>query len=488
MKAWQWTATLTVCAGAIVLCLAVAAAVAYSASFERPLLIGAIALACGLPVVFRVQQGKFDPFEPIVIICLGIAALFVVRPTAQLLYNEPTYLGWDVRPGFDRALCIVLLGTVATFAGYAATGRSIAARLPVPETTWSITAATRFAFVILLFAVVLVLALVHSVGAGPAASLLGGRTTLQDAVLRETTSYYYLAPVLMVPVALLLYETARMHSSRSLFIASLLVAAVFVAIMGPRGDRLWLLTLLGPLAVLPYLRRGTRPSSGTILLVFAVVFLVGIAFLGSYRTFEERNGTAKQIFESTVSHPGQATKNFLLTEDTEMFPVLSLLVQTVPQHTGYQPGVTVESLVAQPIPSTIYPNKPLSADSLIYRQLLPERAAQSRAGPAPSMFGGFYFDSGIPGVIIGCVLVGVAARTIFEYWRRNPQNAGVRLLFASCLPLVLVMIRGNPSDTFARATYTVIPLVAFFVVNHLLGERRGMRHVVPVRSTVRGAR
>jgi hypothetical protein len=488
MRARPWTSTLVVSAGALILSVALAGAVALTASFERPLLIGALALACSVPVVFRLQQGKFDPFEPIVIICLGIAVLFVVRPTAQLLYHEPTYLGWDIRPGFDRALSIVLVGTVATFAGYATAGRSIADRLPVPRATWSVRAATRFALVILLFAAALVLALVHSVGAGPAASLLGGRTTLQDAILRETTSYYYLAPVLMVPVALLLYETARMHRSRSLFIASLLVTAVFLAIMGPRGDRLWLITLLGPLAVLPYLRRGTRPSAGTILLVFAVVFLVGIAFLGSYRTFEDRNGTAKQIFESTVSHPGRATKDFLLAEDTEMFPVLSLLVQTVPQHTSYQPGVTAESLVTQAIPSTLYPNKPVSADSLIYRRLLPDRAAQSRAGPAPSMFGGFYFDSGILGVIIGCVLVGVAARTVFEYWRQNPQNAGVRLLFASCLPLVLVMVRGNPSDTLARASYTVIPLVAFFVVLHLVGERRGMRRVAPLSSPAPGSR
>ena len=117
MTSKPWISTLTVCTGAIVLSVAIAGAIAYSASFETPLLIGAIALVCAFPVVFRVLQGKFDPFEPVMIICLGIAVLFVIRPTTQLLYNETTYLGWDLRPGFDRALSIVLVGTLATFAG-----------------------------------------------------------------------------------------------------------------------------------------------------------------------------------------------------------------------------------------------------------------------------------------------------------------------------------------------------------------------------------
>ena len=472
MKAASWTRTLAVSTVAIGFSTGIAGAVAYSAVFETDLLIGAIALMCLLPIAVRVLQGRFDPFEPIVLICLGIAVFFVVRPAAQLLYDSPIYLGWDIRPGFDRALSIVLLGTFSTYVGYAGAGRTIADRLPVPRATWSLTAGIRFALVVLILALVLVVALIHSIGAGPAASLLGGRTTRQDAFLRETTAYFYFAPVLLVPVALLLYETSRMHGSRVLFFASLLITALFVGVLAPRGDRLWLLTLLGAFATLPYLRRGTRPRITTVLVVFVLVFLVGITFLRSYRTYEDRTGTAGQIFESTISQPGQAVKEFLLGEDTEMFPVLSLLVQTVPEHSGYHPGATLVSLVTQPIPSTVLPNKPLSADSLIYRQLLPERAAESRAGPAPSMFGGFYFDLGIPGVVIGCLLVGIAARTLFEYWRRDPSNAGLRLLFASSLPLVLVMVRGNPTDTLARATYTVIPLVIFFVILHLFNVRR----------------
>jgi predicted small integral membrane protein len=281
-----------------------------------------------------------------------------------------------------------------------------------------------------------------------------------------------------VPITLLLYETSAMYRSIALLAASVTAGAGFVVLLAPRGDRLWLMMLVAAFAMLPYLRRRTRPTVLTMAVAVGLVFLIGITFLRSYRTSETRSGTATQALQSTITHPGQALKEFILGADTEMFPVLSLLVQTVPEHQGYQPGVTVRSLLTQPIPSSLYPDKPQSADSLINDELVPARAQYTRFGIAPSMFGGFYFDSGILGVLVGSFVVGVCARALFEYLRRNPTNAGVRLLFASSFPMVLVIVRGNPSDTLARATYTVFPLAVFFWVTGRMDTKRA-HHAPP---------
>jgi hypothetical protein len=137
--------------------------------------------------------------------------------------------------------------------------------------------------------------------------------------------------------------------------------------------------------------------------------------------------------------------------------------------------------VSNPVPDQFWPGKPQTADIEIYSYLFPEQAKFTKAGTAPSMFGGFYYDSGFLGLIVGALLVGILARLLFEYLRANPGSAGVRLLYAASLPLFVILLRGNPTDTFARASYLVLPIVVgLWFASARLGGSPSRRY--PVRS------
>jgi hypothetical protein len=95
-------------------------------------------VGCGtvlaLPLVWRIGQHRFDPFEPIVLFALAYGVMFVVRPASMLVNDERTFWGVEVLPTLPRALVLALVGAVAFVTGYELrTGRVAATRLPTPR-------------------------------------------------------------------------------------------------------------------------------------------------------------------------------------------------------------------------------------------------------------------------------------------------------------------------------------------------------------------
>jgi len=55
--------------------------------------LGALLLA---PIVWRIADRRFDPFEPVVLFCVAWGVMFVVRPTAMLIDGNLTYSGVNI--------------------------------------------------------------------------------------------------------------------------------------------------------------------------------------------------------------------------------------------------------------------------------------------------------------------------------------------------------------------------------------------------------
>jgi hypothetical protein len=81
------------------------------------------------------------------------------------------------------------------------------------------------------------------------------------------------------------------------------------------------------------------------------------------------------------------------------------------------------------------------------------------AGTTYSALGGFYYDSGTAGVVIGMFLVGAALRALWSYYRHNATNESVMLIFAASLPLVLRVMREQPQGALALGLFVVVPLI-----------------------------
>jgi len=439
--------------------LAAAAAAAWYGEYERYALVLAVGLVVISPLVLRVFQRRFDLFEPITLIAIALLILFVLRPGAHLLYGEWIYRSRDIRPGFTGAMLIALVGTVALYAGYTSRlGPRAAGRLRPLPADWNVARAVGAALAICSVGAVLSVVFALQVGGSQVVQqLLLGRTTGEGAIFRSSSAYLYFGPFLAIPATLLLAETRARYRVPGLALLTAAVGAIVLTVTTARGDRSWLLPLLFPLVVLPFLRRGRRPRFATTL-ILAAVFIVVASFLQAYRVTETRTDT-RSLVENWVQQPSSQLRQFMLGPDTEMFSILALADEQIPDALPRRPGITLTSLVAAPVPGQLWPAKPESADNYIYQALFPAQALITRAGPAPSMFGGYFVDGGLIGVAIYSALLGALARTLFEYYRRYRDVAGVRLFYATTLPFLIILVRGNFTDTLPRASFILPPLL-----------------------------
>src|SRR5262245_40756489 len=112
-----------------VLGLGIAAGVVGALALDDPHTWLAVALLVltPAPIVVRLLQRRFDPFEPIQIISLTLFIMFGVRPAAELIYGIHSFYNMETRTGFTGAAVICLLGTAGLYAGYASdAGRRLA--------------------------------------------------------------------------------------------------------------------------------------------------------------------------------------------------------------------------------------------------------------------------------------------------------------------------------------------------------------------------
>ena len=439
-----------------------AAGAAWHAEIQREALIALLAVLAPAPLVVRGLQRRFDPFEPIAIIAVGLTLLFVVRPLAHVLSGEMTARGLNIEAGFDTALLVALVGIASLYVGYSIRGaRSVARWVREVPGDWRPDLAVVAAATLVAIGLALLIVFVVQIGGtGTAGSVLFTRTAATSAQLEGSSAYLYLAPFMAIPATLVFIEAAARSRRVTLFALAGLSGLLVVVLTGPRGSRIWLLALVASVAVLPYLRRQRRPRVIAIVAAMVCVFLVGITFLREVRVPEEfRAGTPSDVLVHSVQNPLDSANEFILGPDTEMFSILALEVEVVPSEHPHLPGVTALSLLSRPVPNQLWPGKPETADARIFTYLFPRVASATRAGSAPSVFGGLWLDSGYFGVVIGSFLFGFAARVLYEYFLRLAGNPSVRLLYAASLPVVLMLLRGNPTDTLARAAFLIVPIL-----------------------------
>lgn len=452
---------------ALGLALAVMAgtASALDRTVQRSFLIVVLAVLVVSPVALRVIQRRFDVFEPIHLFVLGGFVLFVLRPVFELTYDSHYAFGnaYSDLAGFDGALVIALVGTAGLYAGYALRlGSRLGARLPAVPAVWSPATVGAFAYGLVVFGTCLYGLYIVQTGQGlsEALAFFQGRET-DVRVLGYSSAYLYFGPYLLIPAASLLLLCWQRDGRGRWLVSSLLMTALALLITVPRGDRTWLLCLLLPLFAVPYLRKGRRPRLLSVLLLLALVIPILNVMLDT--RYLSSRGDVVDTTIGALSRPDLSMKYFMLNPNTSMFTVVALTREVVPTRLGHKPGRVITASLAAAVPGKLWPNKPLQGDELVYRALFPRQAAVTRAGNTGGMFGGFYFDSGLIGVALYAMGVGVGFRALWAWWRiHGATSAGARILFAAALPLAIVLQRGSISDTLARSSFLVLPIVVVF--------------------------
>jgi hypothetical protein len=465
--------------GGLILAGALAGAATFAASANpTPWLAGLLVLVVPSPIYVRVLQRRFDPFEPIQIIAVAFCVLFVARPLAELAFGIEEVAGLHIRPGFDGAASICLVGTLSLYAGYASgLGSAVARRLPGLRGSWNTRRSVSFSIGLLLVAALLTAAFAATIGPGTLLRFYLGRTTTDYQAFLATTGYVALGPYLTIPVSFILLLAFMKRRTFGVGVLLLLTLAAALYVIVPRGDRTYILALFLPLIVLWFLRRDRRPSGVTIL----VALFVGILMLNvllAVRRVELRPqlGVVNTVVDAVTS-PGRQVKDFLTGIDLAEFSVLELEYLAINRETdglALHPGATLKSLATGPFPRKLVGDKPKSGLEYVTDYVFPVN--ERRASFGPSMFGDLFADSGWVSLIGFAFLIGVAVRVLWDYLLRHPDNEGMQLFFAALLPLLIIMARDSFTFAVARAVFLAFPLLVCLLVCSRPPRRRFIPH------------
>jgi hypothetical protein len=424
-------------------------------------------IVCLAPVIVRVVQGRFDPFEPIQIIALTYFILYGIRPAAELISGMKYFDNQYARSGFTGAAAISLVGVVSTYVGYALYfGRSAARRVPQAADRWDTERSVRFGIWVLAFCALLTAAFAATVGPSNLFHFYLGRTTSSFQTFLAVSGYVGLGPYLTIPASIIfIVAFARLRTVKTFVLfAFSFAAAVFVSV--PQGDRTYVLALVLPLVVFPYIRANKRPSGVTTLIVVLAAIL-GLNVLLATRTVGKRQPILTEAI-GAVTHIPHELSNFATGVDLAEFSVLELEYEAYAAKTNaltYTPGETILATLAYPLPRSIIGknNKPQAAGQKVINRLFPPKNGQ-RASFNGAMFGDFYSDFGWVTIALYCFAVGIALRLMWEYFLLHKSSEGIQIVFAAALPMLVILVRNSITDAIARSLFMVGPLLLCLIV------------------------
>jgi hypothetical protein len=432
-------------------------------------------IACLTPVIARVVQGKFDPFEPIQILALTFFVLYGVRPAAELISGMTYFDNQYARNGFTGAAAISLVGVLSTYAGYAVyLGRSGALRAPRAADRWEPERSVRFGIWVLVFCAILTAAFGATVGFGNLFHFYLGRTTTSFQTFLAVSGYVGLGPYLTIPAAIIfVFAFARLRTLKTfiLFIGSL-AAAIFVSV--PQGDRTYVLALVLPLVVFPYLRTDKRPR-GVTTLALVILAVLGLNILLATRTVGSRKPIVTETLGAFTHIPHQLS-HFATGVDLAEFSVLELEYEAYHSKTNaltFSPAQTILATLAYPLPRSLIGknNKPQAAGQKVINRLFPPKGGQ-RASFNGAMFGDFYSDFGWLTIVLYDFAIGIAVRFLWEYFLANKKSEGIQIVFAAALPMLVILVRNSVTDAIARSLFIVGPLLLCLFVCSRPAKRR----------------
>jgi hypothetical protein len=414
-----------------------------------------------------------DKFNPMFWICVAMVVMYCLHPAMFIItgeINQYYHDSYDVRPGYALAIWLSSAAIASVSAGYFARALfqrerpavlSLRTDVSADQLASDLRTCLIWARVFLVSSLLAFSLFAITTGQNPVSSFLGGA---RRGAQTDSTAYLYLAPQMLGPTTLIyLYISHRIGKPPR---AALGLAALQVFIYVPTGQRLVLLITLVPAAVAWGVLRGVTVNVPRLLIIGFMCF-VGITAL---RDLSSGVAAAGEAMAESATNPQKSAEKLLTGADTEMVDGLALEVQFVPAQLDHQPGHTLYSLLAAPIPSLIWPDKPQTADGILNGALL--GVERNNASVAYGWIGELYFDSGLFGVSVGFAILGWFTHRLYSWYRNAPSEFNV-LILACMGPLAVTLVRGSLALIVARALFVVGPLIW---LSWRLGQSRDTDH------------
>jgi hypothetical protein len=174
-----------------------------------------------------------------------------------------------------------------------------------------------------------------------------------------------------------------------------------------------------------------RPK--TRLLILSTVAIVAIGMFAVAGSLRNPNLNPDLLNQAAWERASSA-------EDANMLDGFVLLQDVYPQRLDFRWGMEHVEVLLRPIPRALWPEKPVGG----YMNQLGLITANTgfTLGISPTLFGSFYAEAGIIGIILGSSLYGVILATIIRYTTKLQPFAStlIRAILCACL---IPLLRGG---------------------------------------------
>ena len=149
----------------------------------------------------------------------------------------------------------------------------------------------------------------------------------------------------------------------------------------------------------------------------------------------------------------------LVAEDINFIDGFIMMYQIYPDKLDYTYGFEHLAILVRPIPRTIWPDKPLAGWIQNYKAKY--KTDTQEVGFAPTIYGVFYGEIGVLGVIIFSIAWGKFLSYLYSSFKIFKSNLSVILIGVMLASLIPLFRSGDLAGDFSIVLMSYWPLIIF---------------------------
>jgi hypothetical protein len=365
--------------------------------------------------LIQVLGRRFDPFAPVWLFLVGYVQVYVVQALSYHEWAISAHGGEVVTAANFRALWALIWFLTVYHLGV---GPRLAPLLPKPPRGWSCTLVTAISPVLVLW--------------GLYCAGVTLRTSQGSESVSAEMSLLQSFPFVMVVAAILLIITARTSPLlHNVFLTSgLLVSFAYISIWMFNGKRSH--SLIGVLSTVCafYISRQRRPSwpilvatsfAGALVVALAIGWRNNATYERSFSGFTQylAEFNPEKILQSLNIEDSEDDMAYK-TYETEEIGGFLLMMDTVPEKSGYDYGANYLRTFSTMIPRILWPSKPLfGREQWIAAWIAGSELERDEDFTSPSigLLGATQLNGGAVGTLVVVACVAILLRSTYEYFR-----------------------------------------------------------------------
>lgn len=159
-------------------------------------------------------------------------------------------------------------------------------------------------------------------------------------------------------------------------------------------------------------------------------------------------------------------------EDQNMLDGFMMVIQVYPKHLNYHYGTEHLEILARPIPRSLWPGKPLGGYA--NKLGLNDNMGGGSVGISQSLYGSFYGEGGVIGIVIFCFIYTYYLTKIFKYAERYGSDIRYLVKGITIASMIPLLRGGDLPGIYAFIGMTFWPVFGFlyYYNKYLKQERR----------------